>query len=113
MFESIYTIDELESTIEAIEEVIAVSDELRYSYFWHNNGNQSSRRYRERELSAHAEWDEGCHHYDASISCYISRKHVYPSRKYFRDGEKTNLNAVHASLRRLKQMLETMKSIEG
>lgn len=92
---------ELEQSIRSIEYLIDMSDTLKYSYFWSNFGNASSRAYLERKYYASADWTEGEHVYECEISTSFSRQNCYVHRSYKKDGQYTNLTAVKASLKRL------------
>ena len=94
----------LKETILMIQKVIDISDKLKNSYFWGPPGIASIRRRLEDKYTADASWSENGHDYTAHIGCTMSCNHVYVDRQYKKDGVKTNLTAVKASLRRLEQI---------
>ena len=90
--------------------VLDIADELKNAYFWKgDNGDKYGRASYDRAHSASATWVEGGVTWSASVTTTSTRRHVYPTKEYYRGDEKTNLKAVRNSLERLKEEIDEMK----
>lgn len=93
----------MESTIAAIQSIIAEADHMKKSYFWAPPSSAGARRSYERQHSHElVEWDDNGRHYTAEYTVSCSARNIYASGSYTRDGQKTTLTAIKNSLRRLQ-----------
>ena len=89
-------------TLDKIADIINIAECCKYSYFWRDNGNCSSRRHTEREYNRDPVcWTDGDDEYSAEYKFSQSRKHTYARGIYYRNGVRTTLTAIRNSYNRL------------
>ena len=93
----------MKEIIRAVEAIVEEAATMKNAYFWTPSGCAGGRRsYEMQHTHDTVEWDEGGHHYTAAYSVSCSCKYIYASGHYTKDGVKTTLTAIKASLRRMK-----------
>lgn len=104
--------EKMKMVVAAVEQIEKLAYKYRNSWFWSENGNSSSRSWKESQDRVDCiDWIEGGHAYSASWHVSISRRNVYVHAIYLRDGKKTTLTAIRNSAARIKAKLENEESI--
>lgn len=96
----------MNTTIKAIEAIIAEAENFKGAYFFRPPMSASCRRsYEKRHTHETVAWEEGGHQYTAAYAVTCSCSNVYASGTYTKDGKKTTITAIRNSLKRLTAMI--------